>query len=314
MPIIIGVSACLLGRPVRFDGGHKRDDFVTETLGEHVTYVSVCPEIEIGLGTPRPTLRLVQAEQDSVRLIMTGGVDHTDTMRRYAERRLDELASADLDGFILKKDSPSCGVQRVKVYAESGVAERRGRGVFAQALTDRWPHLPVEDEGRLCDARIRENFIERVFAFRRLKALFEGRWTVGRLVAFHTAHKCALMAHSLERYRELGRLVADAKTRPRGELRDAYVSGVMTALSVPATPKKHANVLMHMVGHFRGRLDAASRDELLACIDDYRQELLPLVVPVTLVAHHVRRLGVDYLAGQVYLQPHPKELMLRNHV
>lgn len=317
--IRIGISSCLLGREVRYDGGHKRDQFVMETLAPFVEFVPVCPEVEIGLGTPRETLRLYR-QQDDVRLIMANGVDYTDTMRRYAARRAAQLAREDLSGYILKKGSPSCGMERVKVHARAKRAghyaapTRSGRGVFAEALIDRLPHLPVEEEGRLRDPGLRENFIERVFASERLRDLFSGRWTMGQLVAFHTAHKLAVLAHSTEAYRALGRLVATGRGLGRAALRDRYRKGFMEALSVMATPRKHANVLTHMVGHFRGRLDPASRDELLLSIEDHRKGLVPLVVPMTLIKHHVRRLGVDYLAGQVYLAPHPKELMLRNHV
>ena len=311
--IRVGVSSCLLGQPVRYDGGHKRDTFVVETLGAYVEFVPVCPEVEMGLGTPRETLRLVRCGED-VRLVMADGADHTDAMRRFARRRVEALADLDLCGYILKRNSPSCGLARVKVYDANGSPAWTGRGLFAEALVARLPNLPVEEEGRLNDARLRENFIERVFAYRRLKTLFATRWTMGDLVRFHTAHKLVVLAHSTEAYRALGRLVAEGKSVARADLRERYESGFMSALARPATPKKHANVLQHMVGHLRGRIDDASRDELLACIEDYRLGLVPLVVPVTLIRHHVRHARVEYLAGQVYLDPHPKELMLRNHV
>jgi len=309
----IGISSCLLGRPVRYDGGHKRDDFIVDVLGKYVEFVPVCPEVELGLGTPRETLRLIR-RGDDVRMVMASGGDHTDAMRKYARRRLDALAQSDLAGYILKKDSPSCGMARVKVYDDAGSPSRVGRGVFAEALLTRFPHLPVEEEGRLNDPRLRENFIERLFAFQRVKILFAGQWSTGLLVQFHTAHKLTLLAHSPDAYRALGRLVADAGRTGRAGLRDRYEDGFMKALGVLATRPKHANVLQHMAGYFRGRLDDGSRVELLETIEDYRKGLVPLIVPMTLVKHHVRTLGVAYLAGQVYLNPHPKELMLRNHV
>jgi uncharacterized protein YbgA (DUF1722 family)/uncharacterized protein YbbK (DUF523 family) len=278
-----------------------------------VEFVPVCPEVELGLGTPRETLRLVRRAAD-VRLVMADGADHTDAMRAFGARRVEALAREDLDGFILKKDSPSCGLERVKVYDRHGSPIRSGRGLFAEALVTRWPHLPVEDEGRLHDARLRENFVERLFAYRRLKDLFAGRWSMGAVVRFHTVYKLILLSHSPEGYRKLGRLVADGKALARPAFRAAYETQFMRTLQNLATPKKHANVLLHMIGHFRDRLDAASRRELIAAIDDYRRGWLPLVVPITLTAHHVRRLDVGYLADQIYLAPHPKELMLRNHV
>lgn len=311
-PIRIGVSSCLLGQKVRYDGGHKRHDFVVDTLGPFVEFVAVCPEVELGLGTPRETLRLVR-HGDDVRMVMANGADYTDAMRKYARARVEALKDEDLSGYILKKDSPSCGMERVKVYDENRVPAKSGRGIYAEALLARWPHLPVEEEGRMFDAALRENFVERVFAYHRLQAFLRGRWTVGGLVQFHTRHKLALLAHSTERYRAMGRLVAGAKAMGRAALREAYAQAFMDTLRVPATPKKHANVLMHMVGYFKTTLDSASRQELLTAIDDYRRGLLPLIVPITLVSHHVRRIGVPYLADQIYLQPHPKELMLRNH-
>jgi uncharacterized protein YbgA (DUF1722 family) len=224
------------------------------------------------------------------------------------------LTSEDLSGYVLKKDSPSCGLERVKVYDPHGTPARDGRGLFAAALVDAFPHLPVEEEGRLTDPRLRDNFVERVFAYVRLRGLFDGRWTVGGLVDFHTAHKLLLLAHAPAAYRRLGRLVAGARDVPRRDLERRYVAGFMDALGQLATTRRHTNVLQHMAGYFKGRLDAASKRELEQVIADYRCGLVPLVVPLTLVRHHVRTFDVAYLAGQTYLEPHPKELMLRNHV
>jgi uncharacterized protein YbgA (DUF1722 family)/uncharacterized protein YbbK (DUF523 family) len=310
----IGISACLLGQEVRFDGGHKRDYFLTEVLGAFVEWVPVCPEVELGLGTPRETLRLVRSDT-GVRMITTRtGIDHTDAMNTWARRRLEELAREDLCGYVLKKDSPSCGMERVKVFGSADVPERQGRGLFAAALLERFPSLPVEEEGRLSDQRLRENFIERTFAYRRLKDLFDRRWSIGSLVRFHTAHKMSLLAHSTTAYQELGRLVARARELPKRELRERYERHFMGTLSRMATTKRHTNVLTHMSGHLKKLLVVDSRRELDETIDEYRRGLVPLVVPLTLIRHHVRQHGVEYLEGQVYLQPHPRELMLRNHV
>ncbi|MEO8075851.1 MAG: DUF523 and DUF1722 domain-containing protein [Acidobacteriota bacterium] len=309
----IGISACLLGQEVRFDGGHKRDSFLTEVLAPHVEWVPVCPEVEVGMGTPRETLRLVR-EQGTVRMITTrSAVDHTDAMNAWSGRRVEALAREDLDGYVLKKDSPSCGMERVKVYGTAGPA-RDGRGLFAAALLARLPLLPVEEEGRLCDPRLRENFVERVFAYRRLKDLFTSRWSHGSLVRFHTAHKMSLLSHSTTAYQELGRLVADGSRLPKPELRQQYERLFMATLALPATTRRHTNVLMHMAGHLKAKLDAASKQELVESIEEYRRGFVPLVVPLTLIAHHVRVHAIAYLAGQLYLQPHPRELMLRNHV
>ena len=312
-PIRIGVSTCLLGEQVRFDGGHKRDPFLVETFGRYVEWVSVCPEVEAGLGVPRESMHLRRVD-DQVRLVTTKtGIDHTDTMRRYAARRVAALAAHDLCGYVLKKNSPSCGMERVKIYGRSGPVAS-GRGLFAAALLQAFPHLPVEEEGRLSDPRLRENFVERVFAYRRLRSLFSGRWTIGRLVVFHTAHKLQLMAHSPRAYAELGRLVAGAKGMARPALRASYEEQFMSALEVMATPKRHVNVLQHILGYFTDQLDSAARQELIELIADYGRGMLPLVVPLTLVRHHVRQFAIAYLQAQTYLEPHPKELMLRNHV
>ena len=310
----VGISSCLLGQQVRFDGGHKRDAFLVDTLGAFVEWVPVCPEVELGLGTPREALRLVR-KADAVWMVNTrSGRDISGEMRAFARTRVEALAVEGLVGYVLKKDSPSCGMERVRIYGESGMAEKNGRGLFAEALIARFPQLPVEEEGRLSDPRLRENFVERIFAYARLSAFFERRWTVGGLVEFHTAHKLTLLSHSPEIYYGMGRLVAGATSMNRSELDAQYRERFMEALARLATTRKHVNVLTHMLGHFKQLLDAGDRAELAASIEDYRLGLVPLVVPVTLFTHHVRRHKVAYLAGQVYLDPHPRELMLRNHV
>ena len=311
----IGISACLLGDEVRFDGGHKRDPFLTDVLGGHVEWVRVCPEVEVGMGTPRETLRLVRGDDGRVRMQTTRtGIDHTDSMTVWAARRLKQLAQEDLSGYVLKKDSPSCGMERVKVFSASGMPERNGRGIYAEALLARFPNLPIEEEGRLSDPRLRENFIERVFAYRRLRAFFQGRWTPGGLVSFHTAHKMSLLAHSPAAYTALGRLVAGAGDLPRVQLRERYEHDFMQTMKIVSTTSRHTNVLMHMAGHLKRLVDPPSRAELMTCIDEYRRGLVPLVVPLTLLRHYVRLHDVAYLANQTYLEPHPRELMLRNRV
>ena len=313
-PIRIGISSCLLGEKVRFDGGHKHDRYITSTLGEYFEWVPVCPEMEIGLGAPRETMRLEQGD-GGVRLVMPKtGRDLTAAMLDYAIRRARKLEAEDLSGCILKSDSPSCGLFRVRVYAATGMPSRTGRGLFAEALAEHFPFLPIEEEGRLFDPRLRENWVERVFAYRRLQDLWGSRWTVRTLVEFHTAHKLTVLSHSPAAYSDLGRLVAGAAAMPRAELRRQYHEGLMRALSVLATRGRHANVLQHMAGYVKKQLDEESRRELADLIDDYRRGEIPLIVPITLLKHYVRRYGVSYLSGQVYLNPHPKELALRNHV
>ncbi len=313
-PVRIGISSCLLGHEVRWDGGHKRDRFLTDVLAPFVEWVPICPEVEAGMGTPREPVHL---SRESGELRMLGNKSSEDWTRRMAEfagRRASEIAELELSGYVLKRDSPSCGMERVKVRLGQGQSRRDGRGLFAAALIAHSPFLPIEEEGRLNDPKLRENWVERVFAYRRLRSLFAARWTIGELVAFHAAHKLQLLAHSTEAYRRLGRLVAAAKSTPRGELRERYEGGFMSALAERATPGRHVNVLEHCVGYLREHLDASVREALASQIADYRAGFVPLVVPVTMIRHYVRQLGIAYLAQQLYLEPHPKELMLRNHV
>ncbi|HET8734198.1 MAG TPA: DUF523 and DUF1722 domain-containing protein [Anaeromyxobacteraceae bacterium] len=310
----IGISSCLLGHEVRYDGGHKRNALVMGVLSRFMTFVPVCPEVELGMPVPRPAIRLIRGAGE-VRLIdPRHGVDHTAAMTRWAEARVRELEELDLSGYLLKKGSPSCGMERVKVYAATGPAARDGVGVFARALRARMPLLPVEEEGRLEDPGLRERFVTRVFAYRRLRALFGPRWRLGDLVRFHASEKLLLLAHEPRAYAALGRLVAGAKALPRAEVAARYGEGFMAALEVRATPGKNANVLQHMAGYFKDRLDAGEKAELQETIQDHRRGLVPLIVPLTLLRHHLRRHGAPWLEGQTFLDPHPKELMLRNHV
>lgn len=312
--IRVGISACLLGQEVRYDGGHKHDPFLTETVGPFFTWVPVCPEVEAGLGVPRESIRLERSD-GAVRMVAArSGRDLTEEMRHYAEAKVASLAALDLSGFILKKDSPSCGMERVRIYGGKGVPERKGRGLFAGRLLEAFPLLPVEEEGRLHDPRLRDNFFVRVFAYHRLKGLFQGRWTVGTLVRFHSREKLLLLAHDPSSYNALGRLVASAKGTPREQVALRYQEGFMGALRKIATVKKNANVLEHMAGYFKSLLSPEEKRELHELIEDYRRELVPLIVPITLLRHYVRLHGVAYLQGQSYLEPSPKELMLRNRV
>jgi uncharacterized protein YbgA (DUF1722 family)/uncharacterized protein YbbK (DUF523 family) len=307
--IRLGVSACLLGQGVRYDGGHQRDPFLTDTLGPFVEWVPVCPEVEIGLGVPRDTIRLVGAAASPRLIVEKTGEDLTARMQRYARSRARELEALDLHGYVLKRGSPSCGLVRVRVY-DDGVPRATGTGAYARELVARLPLLPVEEEGRLGDPAIRENFIERVFALARWRAFVSRGPKPGDLVAYHTTQKFTVLAHSPSHYAALGRLVAAAGGARLAE----YGALLMQALSVRATRARHANVLQHLAGFFKRGLDGAERTELAEVIHDYRCGLVPLVVPLTLIRHHVGRLSVAYLAGQTYLSPHPKELMLRNHV
>lgn len=311
--IKIGVSACLLGEHVRYDGGHKHDRYITDILGSHFSFVPVCPEVGCGLPTPRESMRL-EGDPANPRL-MTGKtrIDKTDQMLAFCEIKVNELESEDLCGFIFKKDSPSSGLFRVKVY-NNGVAVKNGSGLFAAAVARHFPLLPMEEEGRLNDLVIRENFIERVFSYRRLKDFLKESPTVGRLVEFHTAHKLLMMAHSPQIYREMGTLVAHGKEMKLPELLSRYEELFMKGLALHATVKKNTNVLQHIMGYFKRELTPSEKSELLEVIDQYHNHLLPLIVPMTLLRHYIFKYDQQYLKGQIYLSPHPSQLMLRNHV
>ena len=309
----IGISSCLLGNKVRHDGGHKLEPFITQTLGRHVEWVPVCPELEVGMGVPRETVRLVGSPANPKMIADKSGKDWTREMQIYAVKRVRRLEEMNLSGYILKKNSPSCGMERVRIYGPKGIPYRQGRGLFAQALMTKLPLLPVEEEGRLYDPGLRENFIERVFGYRRWQALVSDGRSIKRLVDFHSQEKLLLFAHSEAHMRRLGRIVAQAKRMSFGATMEEYGRLFMEALGHRATARKNTNVLQHMLGYFSKQLSSDERKELLGVIGDYHRSLVPLVVPLTLVRHYAGKYDVSYLRGQSYLQPHPKELMLRNH-
>jgi uncharacterized protein YbgA (DUF1722 family)/uncharacterized protein YbbK (DUF523 family) len=310
----LGVSSCLVGQEVRFDGGHTRNPFVVDQLGRWFDCVPVCPEVEMGMGIPRPTIRL-EEHSAGVRLVAPStGEDFTARMSRFSKRRVRELQKSDLDGYVLKKSSPSCGMERLRVYGSDGPIRRDGVGFFARELMERWPALPIEEEGRLNDARLRENFIERVFCRNRWRTLVSRGLSRKSLIAFHTAHKLLLLAHNQAGYRRLGALVGNAGRIPDRELYASYEQELQRVMSTPATARKHANVLQHALGYMKKVLDAGEKKEILGAIEDYRAGMIPLVVPMAVLRFNIRKHDVDYLLAQLYFDPHPKELMLRNHV
>jgi uncharacterized protein YbgA (DUF1722 family)/uncharacterized protein YbbK (DUF523 family) len=310
----LGISTCLLGENVRFDGGHKHDQYLTGTLAQFVEWVPVCPEVEIGLGTPRESLHLA-GDPAAPRMVTTKtNRDHTEAMLKFSQAKTEQLKSLQLNGYILKKDSPSCGMERVRVYSEKGMAARNGIGLFARVLMEQMPNLPIEEEGRLNDPRLRENFIVRIFCHYRWQRLREKPFRLTDLIAFHTQHKFLLLAHHEKNYRDMGKLVAEGKSHVPKELLARYEELYFAALRHPAPKRKHANVLQHLAGYFKKQLDEKDKQELHTTIDDYHQGLLPLVVPLTLIKHYVNKFEVQYLQDQIYLNPHPKELMLLNHV
>ena len=310
----LGISACLLGQKVRFDGSHKREPFLIELFRKFVEWIPICPEVEVGMGVPRESVRLVGALTNPSMIAEKSGKDWTEAMNRFAAKRMREITENHLSGYVFKKNSPSCGMERVRVYNSKGMPVRQGRGLFAAALMNHWPLLPVEEEGRLNDLKLRGNFIERVFAYHRWLQASSERKSPGALVRFHTSHKYLLLAHSQRHYRQLGRQVAAAKQRSIAALYDDYGRVFMEALAVHATAKTHANVLDHMMGYFSKQLTAPERQELVQLIGDFRRQLIPLIAPITLMRHYSKKYQVEYLQGQLYLEPSPKELMLRNHV
>ncbi len=312
--IRLGISSCLLGEKVRFDGSHKLDRFLTDTLGRYVDYVPVCPEVEVGLPTPRETLRLV-GTADAQRLVFSkSGEDITEQMTAWAQKRVVALEKENLCGFIFKSKSPSSGMERVRLYDRNGVPNKTGVGLFAKQFMEHFPLLPVEEEGRLHDPRLRENFIEIIFALKRWReTLAQGKSARG-LVDYHTRHKLLMMAHSPEIYRQMGKLVAKAGEIDAETLYQDYLALLMKGLRLRTSLAKHVNVLQHVLGYFKKQLSADEKQEVLTVFESYRARQVPLVVPITLLNHFVRKYDQPYLQQQVYLNPHPVELSLRNHV
>ncbi len=312
--IRLGISTCLLGENVRYDGGHKLDRFLADTLGQYVEYIPVCPEVECGLPVPREAMHL-KGDPESPRLVtFRTKQDMTERMVSWAKKRVVELEKEGLCGFIFKSDSPSSGMERIRVYNKKGMSVKKGVGMFARIFMDHFPLLPVEDEGRLHDPKLRENFVERIFTLKRWREVLAKRESRGNLVDFHTQHKLLILSHSPKHYQILGKLVAQVKGIPLKELYQKYQNILMQALQLKTTPKKNANVLMHMMGYFKAQLSSDEKQELLEVIDHYRREYIPLIVPITLINHYVRKYDQSYLKQQVYLNPHPLELQLRNHV
>lgn len=310
----IGISSCLLGNEVRWNSGHKLDKYLARTLGQFVEYVSVCPEVEAGFGVPRESFRLV-GDPDSPRLVtFKSKTDHTDRMLTWTQKRVGELEKEELCGFIFKSDSPSSGMIRVKVYNEKGMPHKIGIGMFARAFMEHFPLIPVEDDGRLNDPVIRENFILQIFTMKRWRDNLTRKRGIGNLVDFHTLNKLLMLSHSPKHYRLMGKLVAEGKKMPLGDLYDQYQLLLMEALKLETTIRKNINVLQHLMGYFKKQLSGDEKQELLEAFDQYRSEYVPLIVPITLINHYVRKYDQPYLKQQTYLNPHPVELKLRTHV
>jgi uncharacterized protein YbgA (DUF1722 family)/uncharacterized protein YbbK (DUF523 family) len=311
--IKIGVSACLLGKKVRFDGGHKRSRFITDSLAGHFEFVAFCPEVAIGMGTPRQPIRLVGDDRNPQAVgVKTPEINVSQPLRNYGSKIAGNIHH--LCGFIFKKDSPSCGMERVKVYNDKGMPERSGTGLFAREIIKAHPLLPVEEEGRLNDAELRDNFITRVYVYARWKALLAGGLSKTGLLEFHAGHKFLLMSHSTVVYKQMGRMLSDLTRASLSDIADSYIARLMQTLSKPSTRKRHANVLQHLLGYLTHDLDSAHRSDLHETIDAYRRGEFPLVVPVRLLQHHFNRHPNPYIKQQVYMKPHPQALLLRNNL
>ena len=312
--IKIGISSCLLGNNVRYDGGHRHDRYITDTLGRYFTWMPVCPEVECGLGIPREAMRLI-GDAESPRLVAThSGIDYTDRILKWVTKKLKELENEALCGFIFKSKSPSSGIGGVKIYTPSGMPDRKGAGIFGGAYMKHFSLIPVIDDGRLHDPILRENFIERVFVYKRWYDFIREGGSVKDSIDFHTRHKLLGMAHSPKHVATLGRMVADAKGHESDEFLAEYMTSLTDALQRIATAKKNANVLFHMAGYFKKRISEDERRELAEVIEDYRGGFIPLIVPIVMIQHYVRKFDEFYLKKQYYLNPHPLELMLRNHI
>lgn len=311
--ILVGVSACLLGAEVRFDGGHKRNDFIDDLLVDYFHFVPFCPEVAIGLGIPREPIRLVQQEGE-VRAVgsRNANLDVTDALRAYG--RNTALEQAGLCGFIFKRSSPSCGMERVKVYTNDGMPARQGTGLFADEIMRANDLLPVEEEGRLHDPVLRENFITRVYVLSRWRALEHGGMSKKSLLDFHASHKYLLLAHNPAGYREIGRMLSGMNRLPLQELASQYIHSLMHCLRQRASRKRHMNVLQHLMGYLRDHLDASDRQELANSIASYGEGFVPLIAPMQLLRHHFRRNPHPYIRQQVYLEPYPEKMMLRNTI
>ncbi len=309
--IKVGISSCLLGVKVRYDGGHKRSQYVNEVLSEYFDWVPSCPEVAIGLPTPRDSIQLKKIDGKTRLYNPKSDTDLTEKMEEYSEKRVSELKDQEIYGYILKAKSPSCGMERVKIYKGHAIApDTKGVGVFAKALLNMYPNLPVEEEGRLMDPHLRENWISRVFAYYSFRTIMYPEPRLGKLVGFHSQYKFKILSHCQASYRELGRIVANGKSKPIEEVLREYEDLFMEALSKRASRKNHQNTMEHILGFFKKDLPKDARTQLRTSIQDYKDGYTSLVVPITLLKHYSQLLEVDYLEKQIYLSPHPKKLSL----
>jgi uncharacterized protein YbgA (DUF1722 family)/uncharacterized protein YbbK (DUF523 family) len=311
--IKIGISACLLGQNVRYDGGHSRDPFLAETLAEYVDFTPVCPEVEFGFPVPRETLRLV-GDPNSPRLMTAyTKIDHTDAMLEWADGKPAGPDNLDLWGFIFKTKSPSCGMRDVKVYDEKGVSTPRGVGVFAAAFMKRFALLPVEDEAGLHDPALRDNFIESIFTLKRWRDLVKQRPEPEDFIQFHSRHKLLFMAHSVSNLRSMGKMVSEINNCAITLFQAQFQDLLLKTLKIKPTVGKHVKALMHALGYFKKLLLPDEKREILEIVESYKLGRAPLIAPIILMNHYVRKYEILFLKDQYYFKPDPIEWRLRNH-
>ncbi|MFU8783778.1 YbgA family protein [Aliidiomarina sp.] len=306
--VYVGISACLLGQKVRYDGGHKGSDFCQNQLGKHVEYLPLCPEVGIGMSVPRPTIRLVGDIAQPRAVVPKTGEDVTQRLADFADVREQQLAK--LSGYILCAKSPSCGMERVRVYAEdSNMNVKGGTGIFAQRLKEMFPALPMEEDGRLNDPLLRENFVLRLYVYYEWQQLLKPI-TKHVLYQFHARHKLLLLAHNQPVYRALGKALAEQQQIDE-QFTTSYIMQLMLGLSEPASRKDHTNVLQHVQGYFKLKLESSERTELAELILRYNDGEEPLAAPLTLINHYLKRFPDEYLQSQSYFRPYPDNLRLR---
>jgi len=312
--INIGISACLVGQKVRYNGDGLRPHLINDLFAGYFNYIPFCPEVGIGMDVPHETIRL-EKKDNEIRLRSSSGEnDYTDKMLDYSATKTEALSHLQISGFILKKDSPTCGLERVKIYGNGGVPDKSGVGMFASALRAKFPLFPMEEEGRLNDIRLRERFIEHVFAFRRLQDFLEDSPNLGKLMAFHTGHKMQLMAHNPEKYRRLGHAVANAKKEDLSSFLAEYSTTFLEIMATAVSHKKQTDVLYHMFGFFKKIISSSEKQEFMRLVEQYKKQMIPMIVPITMLRHYLQKYPQPWLQAQVFFDPYPEEMLLRSYL
>ena len=312
--IKLGISSCLLGEAVRYDGQHKHDYYLTDVLGKYVEWKSVCPEVECGLPVPREAMHLA-GKPDSPRLVtIKTNRDLTEQMQDWCDMKVRELENEELCGYVFKSKSPSSGLYNVKVFNDKGIPQKIGTGMFARAFTEHFPLLPVEEEGRLHDAGLRDRFIDHIAVYSRWRQYVKNDGSPKGLQQFHAHHKYMIMAHCPKLLTELGQIAANSSDQEKESIQKEYLSTLTYAMKEQATVKKNTNVLQHIAGYFKVDLEKFEKQELQQAIEDYHKGIFPLLAPLILLQHYARKYEKRYLLDQYYISPSPMELYLKYHV